>query len=91
MNRKYTKTEAPWSVAPKGRTVLSSYVVVAHASTVHVSEEEATANAHLIAAAPELLDSCREMIEILNSYAHRIGNGPQVIGRAQAAIQKATH
>jgi hypothetical protein len=48
------------------------------------------ANAKLIAAAPELLECCKEMMDILNSYAHKIENGPDVIGRAYATILKAT-
>jgi hypothetical protein len=55
-----------------------------------ISEETAKANAHLIAAAPELLEQCIILCNAIESFAHDpVGSWPEVI-IAKNIINKAT-
>ena len=93
-----THTPGPWNVSEFNPTIVWARIgdnepgiCDTVAPTIsQVPEMQAEANARLISAAAELLDSCQELMEILNSYAHKITTGPDVIGRAKAAIDKAT-
>lgn len=62
----------------------------------HVSDEECKGNARLIAAAPELLAACRDMIEAMDDYECSVDDPPtpkhrEMMLRAMKAVEKATH
>ncbi|MTC71993.1 MULTISPECIES: hypothetical protein [Providencia] len=77
-------TPMPWEVVTKTRIDLPSCLVkkgdkvIAHTLQRHTGAEQARANAHLIAAAPELLEA---LIEIRKLVAHH--------DKADLAIAKA--
>lgn len=56
----------------------------------NVSEEECTANARLIAAAPELLNVCRLAEEVLCSKTRFDHEAGLLLGRIRQAISQAT-
>jgi hypothetical protein len=56
-----------WNVDMPGRKW--SLLVARHDEDFDMPVEEVQANAHLIAAAPELLAACREMAEIIHSMS----------------------
>ena len=61
-----------------------------------VEQDTAWANAKLIAAAPELLAACRDMIEAMNDYECTVDDPPtpkhrEMMLRAMKAVEKATH
>ena len=58
--------------------------------------KEDQANVKLIAAAPELLASCRELIEAMDEYEQSVDDAPtsqhrEMMLRAMAAVEKATY
>jgi len=76
-NRFYANVQSGWSTAGRNRT----------------SEAELAANAHLIAAAPELLDQCERAATILHNVIEsgQIGRGYATnLADLQAVIAKAT-
>jgi len=60
--------------------------VVSHQFVGDMTLEEAISNAHLIAAAPELLDFCERMQE---HYAHLLENDSHLIDELDETIKKA--
>ena len=69
-----------------GRTICCMEVI-------DVSNDEWKANARLIAAAPDLLDTLVDLLYITNSRGEKLGldDGGPVLDKARAAIAKATH
>lgn len=60
-----------------------------------INDDEALANATLMAAAPDLLESCRELVQAMRDYEMEVdGDKPEkhrrMMRRASAAIKKAT-
>lgn len=63
---------------------------------VNHHREEFGADARLIAAAPDLLAACRDMIEAMNDYECGVDDPPtpkhrEMMLRAMSAVEKATH
>ncbi len=60
-------TPGPWGVAPNGKQVLAPHVIQRDNVLVRklsgATPEQVEANARLIAAAPELLDALRKVLE----------------------------
>ena len=88
-------TPAPWKINHHGEkyiisTDLDGNDVIAkvedHAPTMDDMEKEAQANAHLIAAAPELLEALEMASNIINSEARdsKYGNAKEKINKAIA-------
>lgn len=60
----------------------------------YIPQKMAKANAHLIAAAPELLDACREMAQAMRDYEMDVDVDPpnthrEMMQRARSVIAKA--
>jgi hypothetical protein len=97
MEKKYTP--GPWKIDPIGDKLDTDTIEifagnkwVADAKGVHVGPlrgEEVRANAHLIAAAPELLEVLENIIEGLDE-AHYPTSMNEYIKKAKQAIKKAT-
>ncbi len=92
-------TKGDWQATNKGIIILSEKYPIAHVFDNKYGNtiEEATANAKLICAAPELLEAllrCREWFW-LNAKSKKIpltGVGsPAFYSEMESAIQKATH
>lgn len=71
---------------------------IAAVTQIPQAPEKSDANARLIAAAPELLEACRSLLEEFDRYdaaMTAIGRGHEDFGRqreaARAAVAKATH
>ena len=71
MSEKVTHTAGPWELCNKGdygdfdgnsRVILGDDRRLA---VVHVSDDETDANARLIAAAPDLLEACKDALDAL--------------------------
>lgn len=67
---KTTHTPGPWTVGPRGASVyrpngMRIAALDAHADSLGLR----AADARLMAAAPELLEACREAIKALNNYS----------------------
>ncbi|MFF1016597.1 hypothetical protein [Proteus mirabilis] len=85
-------TPAPWRHDEYHRTVKASN----HKTVciVPTTSNESNANAHLIAAAPELLESLRELVSAMERYEIDVGESAPVkhkemMNKAKAAIAKA--
>lgn len=61
-----------------------------HEDAIEVWGENSEANARLIAAAPDLLQSCRGMLHALETDYRDTGKWDELMGEAVAAIAKAT-
>lgn len=90
-------TPGPWNVSPEYSDgwlmVMASGKIVANVNPESFSAGVADlvgmpceANAHLIAAAPELLESLRELV----AYCEETGNDWMCVAKARDAIAKAT-
>lgn len=97
MRPKYTHTPGPWHVGGKGDSIVYATVdggnyAVCNAVTFHGQPGfEDTANARLIAAAPELLDACRKMAR-LGGWTEKAPRGfTDTWESAVSAIAKAVH
>lgn len=86
-------TPGPWEITPTKHPVADTFGVEARGVWVAKchpfngdgpGREEAKANAHLIAAAPELLEVCEMVLEFAS-----IEMPPELIDKATAAIAKA--
>jgi len=90
METKYTKLE--WQYSPMKGTINNCFAAQVWDSngfslatiSSRYGEEEATANAKLIAAAPELLEACIE------AEKHHQGLHSEIGGILRSAIEKAT-
>jgi len=93
---KTTHTPGPWGLRHSGKTVVSLPHTSPEAREVIACSIENTANARLIAAAPELLDALRDAISQAKWYGPRnpdeLGGKftCEVIAKAEAAIARAT-
>lgn len=101
MNTKHTP--GPWSLTENENRIASGNTVIARIYA-HTSEgqpsnvapftEEDTANAKLIAAAPELLENLQELLEFCETYGFSDRVSPTdwsgFFDAARAAIAKAT-
>jgi len=93
---KTTHTPGPWGLRHSGKTVVSLPHTSPEAREVIACSIENTANARLIAAAPELLDALRDAISQAKWYGPRnpdeLGGkfACEVIAKAEAAIARAT-
>lgn len=92
-------TKGPWKFRADGRTGDcgicadgTGIFVEAFAEIRHAGEnarEEALANARLIAAAPDLLDVCREFLSVIGPEGYYPTAGKTATDRMRAAIVKA--
>ena len=64
MNR---HTKGPWQAERFCVWSEDKYVA---ATQTGINEEEQQANAKLIAAAPDLLEACKAVLDIVNAYSH---------------------
>ncbi|SSL79789.1 Uncharacterised protein [Klebsiella pneumoniae] len=93
-------TPAPWVAVvntdldlPSG-LIKSSDKSIAHTLQKATGSEQARANANLIAAAPELLESLRELVSAMERYEIDVGESAPVkhkemMNKANSAIAKA--
>ena len=97
MSAKFTQGE--WSVEYDGSIVMNGQIVSGAIGIDGSTQEEKKANSMLIAAAPELLEACRQMMrwfEVEDDHSQmpvfmdRINLCKQVEILASAAIAKAT-
>ena len=97
MSAKFTQGE--WSVEYDGSIVMNGQIVSGAIGIDGSTQEEKKANSMLIAAAPELLEACRQMMrwfEVEDDHSQmpefmdRINLCQQVEILASAAIAKAT-
>ena len=89
-------TPGPWTIQ-WGRNG-NEYPIAIHNGTANVvnaisrpAQDEATANAHLIAAAPEMYETLQKMVadEAFEDLCQGIGEIPSWLTMARAAIAKA--
>ena len=83
-------TPGPWAF--EDEFVRAGDVVIADPyceETASTRPGEMEANARLIAAAPDLLEACEELLHVADDYAPDIGSANGPITRALAAIGKA--
>jgi hypothetical protein len=105
MKMSINHTPGPWVIVPTLTGALSINVAptvpvaTVGGSAWHLGKEVATANAHLIAAAPDMLAAHQENARLLSLVIHdlqgRIDGGKlaalqQCVDRSRAAIAKAT-
>lgn len=94
-------TKSPWLIADDDPTFVYAlgphgtnlfWVPVQASGPEKIGREEAVANAHLIAAAPELLAALQDLIEDITHEDHRPKDWSvqAVVRQARAAIAKAT-
>ena len=96
MNKEATKvlhTQGEWKVED-GNIVKCNEAVICTARRINVSDEEANANARLIASAPAMLQTLQEILE---TYQNKEQNGGGltihekiIVGNIIKAIEKAT-
>lgn len=94
MNTHTAHTPGPWTADDEISSLSSTVSVYANGPIVYVKDNGAgpinqMANARLIAAAPELLEALREMLESDNVPSGCIDHGA-IERKARAAIAKAT-
>lgn len=80
-------TPGPWRIIPEDNWIEDANgrrICTPHSSSSNISVEERNANAHLIAAAPELLAALKQVL----AHHGYIEGGPDFPG-AWAAIRKA--
>jgi hypothetical protein len=77
-------TPGPWKI----RTLAVGYHVIEGNTGQHVTDFVKSQDAGLIAAAPELLDACRDMLEKIHRMYPNDWSGTKA--KARAAITKAT-
>jgi hypothetical protein len=99
--RKHTHTRGPWRIFDTGDFKLrtgdcilhpqiwtGSGARIAFCEEQNVGTETAIANARLIAAAPELLEACKEFVRVMEDQ-RTTASMPATVKMAKAAIQKA--
>jgi len=88
-----TSTEKPWFVALDAETDQpqnSGYGFRVHQDSLTIADGvETLAQAHLIAAAPELLEACKQMLEAYAPTADKTINSPYGIGALHSAVRAA--
>lgn len=82
-------TPGPWAVSPYNNITSRNGTVAKTEQMPGNYESEQKANAHLIAAAPDLLSALKETIEYLETFACHDEQGRAAIKSANAAISKA--
>lgn len=83
-------TKGPWHIGGNGLIVYSlGGYAICDVKTFHGRVDDDTANASLIAAAPELLDAMRLMESVYRQNCVAVGEPSSVLDAAQAAIAKA--
>jgi hypothetical protein len=82
MSERATHTPGPWRVSKDTQSVVSRDAYICRARMMRLGQ--GVANAYLIAAAPELLDALKDMLE-----GGLEGPTSQAIEAARAAIAKA--
>ena len=95
LKAKATHTPGPWSIVNWGEATDHPYIVPAkenpetqrESKICDVYNPESEANARLIAAAPELLELCKEAVEVY--YDAGLDNTDHVVKRMKSAIAKA--
>lgn len=100
MKGRDTHTPGPWSQDPTGD--LGWWVVgtpeaeVCNVAHYHARDRAARGNARVIAAAPDLLDACREAVNVLADYiptleakGASLNYGRTVVGQLLLAIARA--
>jgi hypothetical protein len=95
-------TPGPWSVTEKyfdehGEALRQIEAESHMLAEVYVCDgDEGDANARLMAASPELLAACRDMIQAMNDYECSVDDPPtpkhrEMMLRAMSAVDKATY
>lgn len=71
-------------------TVVDSRFSNYNLGSVALHKDECSANAHLIAAAPELLEACKMVVDVFNLHLYKTDSGGgKCYAKAQTAIAKA--
>lgn len=96
-NNDNTYTPGPWMAEPVYRTADGSHYVFANTDDcliaklpVRESKEQTAANANLIAAAPEMANACRKMIEAFrtgNTETYQLAYRAAVTALAKAGVR----
>ena len=82
-------TPGPWSASPYNNITSRNGTVAKTEQMPGNDENERIANAHLIAAAPDLLSALQEMISVFQDHEQYDEESAEVISMARAAIAKA--
>jgi len=89
-----THTPGPWTIKQATSSAMVSVYAggfnVACTGSANVEEDNADANARLIAAAPELLEACREALNMLGASRDHCTGERGLVHRIDAAA-KAAH
>ncbi len=89
-------TPGPWLVSSSTLVVTDKAEIIANTIPTFVAGlqlpmKESEANAHLIAAAPELLEACEKLVEVAPVlWGSDHDEWPRIMDRIEAAIAKAT-
>jgi len=95
VNTKHTKGDwttggiSPFGAFGEDKPVKVDGIVMARVIN-YANEDEANANARLIAAAPELLEALKNALALLAAYCGEEGHCQPAIKESRAAIAKAT-
>ena len=87
MSKGQKHTPGPWIA--DGTTVMTSDGIYLHVATTHFLTDRPEANARLIAAAPEMYEALKALVESLDWEAKRSGTTYAGHEDARAAIAKA--
>lgn len=79
-------TPGPWTAQPNGAIWVGDTLI----SVCAIAPEEATANANLIAAAPDLLEALQLVVDKIGTDFELYSEQQFAIDNARAAIAKAT-
>jgi len=82
-------TPGPWAVSPYMNITSRNGTVAKTEQMPGNDEAERKANAHLIAAAPDLLSALREMMSVFQDHEQYDEESAEVVSIARAAIAKA--
>lgn len=82
-------TPGPWAVSPYNNIVSKNGTVAKTEQMPGNDDEERKANAHLIAAAPDLLSALQEMMSVFQDHEQYDEESAEVVSIARAAIAKA--
>jgi len=82
-------TPGPWAASPYMNITSRNGTVAKTEQMPGNDEAERKANAHLIAAAPDLLSALREMMSVFQDHEQYDEESAEVVSIARAAIAKA--